>query len=141
MKLSIIVPMYNTSQWLKRCLDSLNNQGLETQEYEIIVVNDGSTDNSEEVFLEYRKEHPGMNLTLLSQANAGLSAARNAGTRQAQGEYVWWVDSDDFVEPDVILLPRAISWRLKTPILKRRLQAVIQALNLLSLRILAETGK
>ena len=111
MKLSIVVPMYNTGQWLKRCLDSLANQGLETQEYEIIVVNDGSTDNSEEVFAEYKNEHPELNLSLVSQANAGLSAARNAGTKQAQGDYVWWVDSDDFVEENVMapLLERAIA--------------------------------
>jgi glycosyltransferase involved in cell wall biosynthesis len=111
MKLSIVVPMYNTSQWLERCLDSLSSQGLETSAYEIIVVNDGSTDNSEEVFAEYKKKHPEVNLSLVSQANAGLSAARNAGTRQATGDYIWWVDSDDFVEENVMapLLERAIA--------------------------------
>ncbi len=110
MKLSMVVPMYNTSQWLERCLDSLTAQGLETSEYEIIVVNDGSTDNSVEVFNDYKDKHPEMNLSLVSQANAGLSAARNAGTKKAQGDYVWWVDSDDFVETNVVapLLERAV---------------------------------
>ena len=104
MKLSIIIPIYNTSQWLRRCLMSCVDQGLKADEYEIIAVNDGSTDDSLDELERLREELRSgdaafSNLVIVNQENQGLSMARNAGLRVAQGEYVWWVDGDDFLQP------------------------------------------
>lgn len=90
-KLSIIVPVYNVKAYLKQCLDSLIHQSLE--DFEIIIVNDGSTDGSIEILNEYDDNR----LKVIHQENAGLSAARNTGLKYAQGEYVCFVDSDDFI--------------------------------------------
>lgn len=103
MKLSIIIPIYNVSKWLGRCLASVRNQGLNLEDYEIVAVNDGSTDDSMAVLESFRKKENenGIegNWTIVSQKNKGLSAARNAGLKVAKGTYIWWVDSDDYLEP------------------------------------------
>ena len=103
MKLSIIIPIYNVSKWLGRCLASVRNQGLNLEDYEIVAVNDGSTDDSMAVLESFRKKESenGIegNWTIVSQKNKGLSAARNAGLKVAKGTYIWWVDSDDYLEP------------------------------------------
>ena len=93
-KVSVIVPVYNTQRYLSQCLDSLVGQTL--GDLEIIVVNDGSTDASLSIAQEYQREFPAM--TVVSQENKGLSAARNAGMRLARGEYIGFVDSDDWVD-------------------------------------------
>ena len=95
MKLSIIIPVYNVEEYIARCLDSIYNQNIEESQYEVIVVNDGSPDGSLDITKTYVLKHT--NLTIISQENAGLSAARNAGLEKAQGEYVWFVDSDDWL--------------------------------------------
>lgn len=99
MKLSIIVPVYNVKDYLAKCLDSLVNQDLPQEDYEIIVVNDGSTDNSGEIAEEYSKKYS--NILLINQENQGLSGARNTGIANARGEYIQFVDSDDYLEPNV----------------------------------------
>lgn len=104
MKLSIIIPIYNVSKWLGRCLASIRNQGLNPEDYEIVAVNDGSTDDSMEVLEAFRQEEEKAGVqtapwVIVNQKNAGLSAARNAGFKAAHGTYVWWVDSDDYLEP------------------------------------------
>ena len=98
MKLSIIVPVYNVADYLPKCLDSLLVQDLSQNEYEIIVVNDGSTDNSGKIAEEYSKTYS--NIILINQENQGLSGARNTGIQNAKGEYVQFVDSDDYLEPN-----------------------------------------
>ena len=100
MKLSIIVPVYNVEQYLSRCLESLLAQDLEPGDYEIICVNDGSTDTSPAVLEVYRDHYE--QIRVISQENQGLSAARNAGMTQARGEYIWFVDSDDIAEENCI---------------------------------------
>lgn len=100
MKLSIIVPVYNVVDYLAKCLDSLIAQDLSQDEYEIIVVNDGSTDNSGEIAKQYADKYP--NINLVNQANQGLSGARNTGIMNAKGEYVQFVDSDDYLEQNVL---------------------------------------
>lgn len=100
MKLSIIVPVYNVSKYLSKCLDSLLNQDIWQEDYEIIVVNDGSTDNSKEIAQVYAARHS--NILLINQENQGLSGARNTGIRAAKGEYIQFVDSDDYLEPNVL---------------------------------------
>ncbi|MBQ8459063.1 glycosyltransferase [bacterium] len=93
---SIIVPVYNVEKYLSRCLDSLINQTL--KEIEIICVNDGSTDNSLSVLKEYADKDK--RITIISQENGGLSSARNTGMNVVKGEYIGFVDSDDWVDLD-----------------------------------------
>lgn len=100
MRLSIIVPVYNVEQWLNRCLDSLYKQELSEDEFEVILVNDGSTDNSLSIAETFASHHS--NVRVVTRENGGLSAARNTGLEYAQGDYVWFVDSDDFIESDSI---------------------------------------
>lgn len=100
MKLSIIVPVYNVADYLAKCLDSLLAQDLPKNEYEIIVVNDGSTDNSGNIAQQYADKYA--NITLINQANQGLSGARNTGIKCAKGDYIQFVDSDDYLEENVL---------------------------------------
>ena len=95
MKYSVIIPVYNAEKTLKRCVDSLLEQDY--TDAEIILVNDGSKDGSEDICREYAEAHP--NIRLISQQNGGVSTARNAGLDAAQGEYIVFVDSDDHVVP------------------------------------------
>lgn len=90
-KVSVIVPVYNTSVYLKKCMDSLINQTL--NEIEIICINDGSTDNSLEILEAYASNDS--RIKILNQENQGQSAARNAGIEIAKGEYIGFLDSDD----------------------------------------------
>ncbi len=96
-KISIIVPVYNTYDDLRRCLDSLVTQTLE--DIEILVVNDGSPDNSQEIIDEFVAGYPGKVIGLQKE-NGGLSDTRNYGVKRAKGEYLSFVDSDDFVDLD-----------------------------------------
>ena len=100
LRLSIIVPVYNVADYLAKCLDSLIAQDLPQEEYEIIVVNDGSTDNSKEIAKQYADNYS--NIILINQENQGLSGARNTGIANARGEYVQFVDSDDYLEHNVL---------------------------------------
>ena len=90
-KTSIIVPVYNTAEYLRDCFDSIFHQTQ--KEIEIIAINDGSTDNSLDVLQEIKKEHP--ELIILSQVNQGLGATRNRGIKLAKGEFIYFLDSDD----------------------------------------------
>lgn len=93
-KVSVIVPVYNVEEYLERCLDSLVNQTL--KDIEIIIVNDGSTDGSKEKIQKYINIYK--NIVYLEKENGGLSSARNYGIPYAKGEYIGFVDSDDYVE-------------------------------------------
>lgn len=96
MKLSIIVPVYNVEDYITQCLNSLLDQDLGQDDYEIIIVNDGSNDSSDKIANEYVQRHK--NVQIINRENGGLSAARNTGLKNAKGEYVWFVDSDDWIE-------------------------------------------
>ncbi len=98
-KVSVIVPVYNTGEYLPRCLDSLTSQTMSPDEIEIIAVDDGSTDGSGDIADDYAKRFP--NVSVIHQKNAGSSAARNAGIREAHGRYLGFVDSDDYVSPEM----------------------------------------
>lgn len=98
MKVSVIVPVYNVENYLRKCLDSLVNQTL--QNLEIIIVNDGSKDNSQEIIEEYQAKFPQKVKSLIKE-NGGLSDARNFGLNHATGDYIGFVDSDDFVTPNM----------------------------------------
>jgi glycosyltransferase involved in cell wall biosynthesis len=93
-KVSIIIPIYNTEKFLSQCLDSVLNQTL--NEIEIICVNDGSTDNSPQILEEYSKKDK--RIKIIDRENAGPGAARNTGIGCAKGEYIGFVDSDDWID-------------------------------------------
>ncbi|NGU66465.1 glycosyltransferase family 2 protein [Clostridium perfringens] len=95
-KVSILIPVYNTEKYLRKCLDSVINQTL--KEIEIIITNDGSTDNSEYIINEYIKKYDKIIYT--KQKNSGLGATRNKGIELANGEYIAFLDSDDWVDND-----------------------------------------
>lgn len=94
-KLSIIIPVYNTEAYLSRCLDSCLHQDLSMDQYEIIAVNDGSTDRSLEILKDYERQYT--NIHVYSQENKRQGAARNYGLTKASGEYIWFVDADDWI--------------------------------------------
>lgn len=96
-RFSIIIPAYNTEDYLKDCLDSVFNQTYKN--FEVIVVNDGSTDNSYKIIASYKNQK---NLIVLNQENQGLSVSRNNGVDVAKGEYIIFLDSDDYLELDAL---------------------------------------
>ena len=123
MKLSIIVPIYNVAPYLRKCVDSLLAQDI--SDYEIILVDDGSPDECPEICNQYAASYPSEfkgqenskaaphpstpytihhtpSIRVIHQANAGLSAARNAGIAAAQGDYILFVDSDDYLQPNTL---------------------------------------
>ena len=94
-KVSVIIPVYNTEQYLNKCLDSLVNQTL--KDIEIILINDGSTDNSQNIIDEYSAKYPDKIKSFIKE-NGGQATARNLGITKATGEYIGFVDSDDWIE-------------------------------------------
>ena len=93
-KVSVIVPVYNVEKYIDKCLNSLVNQTL--KDIEIIVVNDGSKDKSEDIIKKYKKKYK--NIIYVTKENGGLSSARNFGMIYATGEYIAFLDSDDYVD-------------------------------------------
>lgn len=92
-KFSIIVPVYNVENYIRECLESIKNQTY--KDYEVIIVNDGTKDNS----IEIAKEYP---FKIINQKNQGLSVARNTGVKHAKGEYILFLDADDYLEKDTL---------------------------------------
>ena len=95
MLLSIIVPIYNQEKYLSRCLDSIYNQGLREEDFELLLINDGSTDNSLAIMQSYADQHS--NVRIISKDNEELSATRNRGIKEAIGDYIYMPDSDDYL--------------------------------------------
>lgn len=98
--LSIIIPLYNSEKFLIKCMDSFLNQSTKYA-YEIILIDDGSTDKTSDMAQKYREEYPQI-VRLISQKNQGISAARNAGIESARGRYIGFADHDDWVTEDYI---------------------------------------
>ncbi|MFV0530341.1 MAG: glycosyltransferase family 2 protein [Flavobacteriales bacterium] len=98
--ISIIVPIYNVEKYLPKCLDSLLNQTFKGN-YELILVNDGSTDNSGKIVDDYKKKYPDK-IKVIHKKNEGLSITRNTGIDQAKGDYLLFVDSDDWIEKETL---------------------------------------
>lgn len=99
-RLSIIVPCYNLYGYVDKTIASLLNQNVEKNQYEIILVDDGSTDNTLEVIEKFANENS--NVRVISQQNAGVSRARNNGLKNALGKYVWFVDGDDIIRKNCL---------------------------------------
>lgn len=97
-KYSFIVPVYNTKKYLKKCLDSLIKQTYKN--FEIIIINDGSTDESYDIIKKYKDKYS--NIKVINQQNQGLSMARNNGVLEAIGDYILFVDSDDYIEVNLL---------------------------------------
>lgn len=128
LKLSIIVPIYGVERYLRKCVDSLLAQDVDN--YEIILVDDGSPDACPQICDEYAK-HYTLNIThntptikVVHRVNGGLSAARNSGIEVAQGEYIMFVDSDDYIESNVLGRLLAQMERDYLDVLRYRLQYV-----------------
>lgn len=100
MKLSIIVPVYNVEDYISQCLESCLHQDVLSSDFEIIVVNDGSPDGSINIIREYERAYN--NIIVINKENGGLSSARNAGLQVAKGDYVWFVDSDDWIKENCL---------------------------------------
>ena len=100
LKISLVIPAYNVERYIAKCLKSCLKQDLRIDDYEIIVVNDGSKDNTLAIAKETLKNIS--NSRIISQENMGLSEARNKGLMEACGEYVWFIDSDDYIYENCI---------------------------------------
>ena len=98
MILSIIIPIFNAEKVLRRTLDSVLNQGLDEAEYELILINDGSIDNSLNICNEYAVNHPEL-IKVISKQNEGLPLTRNVGMSLASGDYIYFMDADDYLMP------------------------------------------
>ena len=126
-KISIIVPVYNTQNQLKKCLESLVNQTK--NDIEIIIINDGSTDNSESIIKEYKEKYNQL-ITYYAKSNEGVAKTRNFGIEKAKSDYILFVDSDDYI--DLNLVEKIIPYTDKgIDIVKFKLQRVDENDNIL----------
>ena len=111
-KISIIIPMYNVEKYLRRCLDSVKNQTF--QDWQAICVDDGSPDNSGAIAEEYAKQDK--RFIVIHKENGGLSDARNAGFPYANGKYIMYLDSDDFIHPQTMEIAYNLAEKNKSDI-------------------------
>lgn len=100
MKYSLIIPVYNLEQYLERCLNSIINQGIDSNEFEVIIINDGSTDDSLSIITKYVNSQS--NFRVFTIANNGVSNARNQGLIKSKGEYVYFIDGDDWLYKNIL---------------------------------------
>ena len=99
---SIVIPVYNVEKYIFSCLKSIAEQSY--SDYEVILVNDGSTDRSLAVIDDFTGNYPDMSVAVINQENAGVSAARNRGIAEAKGEFICFVDSDDMLDSEYLAL-------------------------------------
>ena len=119
-KVSIIVPVYNTANKLSKCLDSLVNQTI--KDIEIIIINDGSTDNSEEIINQYKEKYSDI-IKCFKKENEGVAKTRNLGIEKANSDYILFVDSDDYI--DIKLIEKLMPYiDKKIDLIKFKLQRV-----------------
>lgn len=99
-KISFVIPIYNVEKYIVKCIESCTNQDLLSAEYEIICVNDGTPDRSAVIAHELAEKH--QNVRVIDRENGGLSAARNTGLRNAKGDYIFFLDSDDWIKDNCL---------------------------------------
>lgn len=116
LKLSIIIPVYNVEKYIEVCIESLYKQNISEDEFEIILINDGSTDNSLSIIQRFGIQHT--NITVISQKNQGLSVTRNNGIKVAKGKYILFVDSDDLIIENSLKTLLDIAYSNQVDILK-----------------------
>lgn len=102
LKLSFILPCFNVEKYIAECLDSLYKQDIPEEEYEVICVNDCSPDNLRNIILDYQKKHTNL-IFIEHEVNKRQGGARNTGLTVANGEYIWFVDPDDYIKPNVTI--------------------------------------
>ncbi|GAA3606572.1 glycosyltransferase [Flavivirga amylovorans] len=102
MRLSIIIPVYNVEKYIARCIESLLNQDLHENEYEILIINDGSKDDSISIAKQFSDKHS--NIIIYNKENGGVGSARNKGIDLAKGKYVYFIDPDDYLANNVLRL-------------------------------------
>ncbi len=100
-KISVIIPVYNTEKYLKRCFDSVIEQDY--QNLELVIINDGSKDNSELIIKEYKEKYPNL-ISYYKKENTGVADTRNFGIEKATGDYIMFLDSDDYTIKKKILV-------------------------------------
>lgn len=123
--LSVVVPVYNVERYIEKCLLSILSQTVDTSLYEIVVVNDGTPDDSMSIAERLLNDYT--NVVIVNQENGGLSVARNTGLRAASGQYVWFVDSDDWVEEGAMAKVLNIAQQDKYDIIVTLLQTYSEA--------------
>ena len=101
MKISTVIPVYNTEEYLEKCINSIIKQTIGFKNIELIIVNDGSPDNSKDIIEKYQKKYE--NIKYIYKENGGQASARNLGLKEATGEYISFVDSDDWIDKDMYL--------------------------------------
>ena len=99
MLISVIIPVYNVEKYLDRCLESIESQTY--SELEIILIDDGSTDGSLQILQQFEENNT--NVTIIDKANEGVSVARNICLSSAKGDYIWFVDSDDLIQSNILM--------------------------------------
>lgn len=100
MLLSFIIPVYNTEKYLECCIQSLLEQDISQDEYEIICINDGSSDGSLRILKNFSQSN--RNIVLVNQKKSGVCVSRNKGLELAKGDYIWFIDSDDFIQKNIL---------------------------------------
>lgn len=111
-KVSVIIPVYNAEKYLSQCLDSVVKQTF--KDFEVICVNDGSKDNSAHILYHYAFQYP--NVRVLNQKNKGSSVARNTGMEMAKGEYIYFMDADDYIHPQLLEITHYMAQKHKAPL-------------------------
>jgi glycosyltransferase involved in cell wall biosynthesis len=113
MILSIVVPVYNGEEYLSRCVDSLLNQNIDPKNYEIILINDGSKDGSLKIAAAYEKKYE--QIQVINQVNVGLGATRNVGIKLAIGDYLYFIDVDDYLAAGMLktVMDQALHYNLE----------------------------
>ena len=127
MKFSIIVPVYNVEKYVEKCLQSINNQTYDN--YEVIIVNDGSLDNSEKIIKQYIKGKK--KFKMYKKKNGGLSDARNYGVQYVKGDYILFIDSDDYIELDLLFNLNKMLEKNKYDVLRYEARDVDEAGNVI----------
>ena len=94
-KMSVIIPVYNCAKHIENCMNSLKNQTMRQSDFQVVFINDGSTDNSDEICLKLKEENS--NITYFAKENGGVSSARNKGLELAEGKYIMFLDADDSI--------------------------------------------
>ena len=128
MKLTILISLYNKEKYIERCLKSLIEQDVSPNMYEIIIVDDGSKDSGGLIVQNYAKKH--QNIKLISQLNQGASAARNRGLEAASGDYLYFLDADDYLNTNVLNYLLELGEQNDLEILEFNTKQIIEGLNI-----------
>ena len=123
--ISFIIPVYKVEKYIRKCLNSIYIQNIPDDNFEVIVINDGTPDHSMEIVSDFTREHN--NIKIIEQQNQGLSVARNKGLEVAAGEYIWFVDSDDYLMDNSIKDVNEIILQQKTDVIVTLLNYVKEA--------------